>query len=294
MYANSIFTEASPLSKQDSLAIYERNKNSFNFPVHRHDVYELNFIQNATGARRVVGDSISEISDLELVLIADKYLEHGWQDYKNEGIIHEITIQFAPDFFLGGIFEKNNFFALKKMLQNAAHGISFSKEIIMKTQDIIQYLAISKEGIPTILEFIRLMTILADSKEYTIISQRPTVSDDGSYDSLRIKKIIQYLKEHYSERVSLDMAAQQAHMTPASYSRLLKRCTGKNFINTINDIRISEASRLLLEESQEIVADIAFRCGFNNISNFNRIFKRKKGMTPLEYRESYFAKHTII
>jgi len=191
MYANSIYTEASPLSKQDSLAIYERNKTSFNFPVHRHDVYELNYIQNAQGARRIIGDSISEISDLELVLVADKNLEHGWQDYNNDGIIHEITIQFPSDFFQGGVFEKNNFFSLKKMLQNAAHGISFSREVILKTQSMIQDLATSKEGVPTILEFIRLMTILSDSKEYTILSQRPTAGDDGSYESLRIKKIIQ-------------------------------------------------------------------------------------------------------
>lgn len=71
--------EITPLSDKDCLYIVERKKNEFTYPVHTHNVYELNFIRNGRGIRRIVGDHISEIGDLELVLIAGTDLEHTWE-----------------------------------------------------------------------------------------------------------------------------------------------------------------------------------------------------------------------
>ena len=107
---NSCFKEITPLSKKDCFYIVERYKKEFNYPLHIHDECELNFIENAQGAKRIVGDSSEEISNYELVLITSKELEHTWeQNNCKSNNIREITIQFSPKLFPMELIEKNQF-----------------------------------------------------------------------------------------------------------------------------------------------------------------------------------------
>ena len=88
-----VFKEKTPLSDRDTFLLFERTKSSFTFPVHTHDVWELNFVEHAAGARRVVGDSDEVIGEQDLVLIANTELEHAWKDGNCRSTdIHEITI----------------------------------------------------------------------------------------------------------------------------------------------------------------------------------------------------------
>ena len=92
---SNVFREVTPLSAEDCFIIINRTKSEFNYPVHIHPEYELNFIENGKGAQRIVGDSIEEIQDLELCLIGNENLEHAWVNHHCESnSIHEITIQF--------------------------------------------------------------------------------------------------------------------------------------------------------------------------------------------------------
>ena len=98
MINTELFKEVSPLSAKDCFILIERQKSNFNFPIHIHPEYELNYIENAKGAQRIVGDSIEEIEEEELVLVTNPQLEHAWRDYNNKPQnIHEITIQFHSD-----------------------------------------------------------------------------------------------------------------------------------------------------------------------------------------------------
>ena len=98
MINTELFKEVSPLSSKDCFFLIERQKTNFIFPIHIHPECELNFIENAKGAQRIVGDSIEEIDEEELVLVTNPHLEHAWKDYRNVSKnIHEITIQFHPD-----------------------------------------------------------------------------------------------------------------------------------------------------------------------------------------------------
>lgn len=74
-----IITEISPLSEKDCLFIVERYKTEFTYPLHNHKEYELNFVENGAGVRRIVGDSVEEIGDYDLVLLCGDNLEHVWE-----------------------------------------------------------------------------------------------------------------------------------------------------------------------------------------------------------------------
>ena len=106
--------------------------------------------------------------------------------------------------------------------------------------------------------------------------------------SRRIEKIMEYINHNFGKNISLSEAARIASMTDISFSRFFKLRTGRTFIDTVNDIRLGQASRMLIDTTHSIT-EVCYKCGFNNISNFNRIFKKKKGCTPKEFREAYNA-----
>ena len=100
------------------------------------------------------------------------------------------------------------------------------------------------------------------------------------------------MNHNYDRSVSLSEVARLVNMTEVSFSRFIKKRTGNTFIDTLNDIRLGHASKKLIDTTHSI-SEISYNCGFNNISNFNRIFKKKKGCTPKEFRES-FTKGTKV
>ena len=106
-------------------------------------------------------------------------------------------------------------------------------------------------------------------------------------------RVMDYLSRHYSEVIRLSEVAEMVNMSESSFCRFFKQHTSKSFIDFLTDIRLGAASRAVIDSSLSI-AEIGYDCGFNNLSNFNRIFKKKKGVTPSEFRDNYRKNKTII
>lgn len=296
MGKHNILVEIPTISPEDSFVLFERHKSEFAFPIHIHNEYELNYVAGAAGARRIIGDNISEIKDKDLVLIGGENLEHGWVNGSRETgpMIHEITIQFRQDLFSSGFITRKQFYHINKMMDAAKHGILFSDNIICKAEPVILEMTESK-GFNSIILFLRLLDILATGEQYTILSHFTSKGNaDERYDSRRIAKVMSYLNCNYMKDISLQEAADLVNMSQSSFSRFIKQRTGKNFINCLNDIRIGVVTRCLIEEPSRTISEIAYNAGFSNLANFNRIFKKKKGVSPHEFRSLYFKKYIII
>jgi len=95
---------------------------------------------------------------------------------------------------------------------------------------------------------------------------------------------LEYMKNHLSEDLSRDKVANSCNMSPSHFSRTFHRSTGHTFTDLLNRFRIEQAC-MLLEDSDATVYEIAYRCGFNEQSYFNRVFRRYRRKTPREYRE---------
>lgn len=290
-----ILTEVPPVKEEESFAIFERYKSTFNFPLHIHSLYELNYIEGARGARRIVGDHTSEIDDLELVLITGPKLEHAWVNHNcTSRNIYEVTIQMNEDLFSGGLFRKRQFSLIQRMIERANYGLAFSRETILDVQPIIRDLLNSTDQFNSMLIFLRLMQRLAQDEHAEVLSHQMFSEGMFVYDSRRVKLVMEYLEKHYNEHITLKDVAALVNMSTSSFSRFIKIRTGRNFIDCLNDIRVSAVARLLVDEPTNSIADIAYKCGFNNISNFNRIFKRLRGFTPQQFRDQYIKKRIII
>src|SRR4029079_6982914 len=282
---NNILREITPLTQSDCFTIFSRVKSEFDFPMHCHEELELNFIMNAKGAKRVVGDHIDEIDDLELVLVGSN-LPHVWQTHKCKSTeIREITIQFHKDLFDAKLLPRNQVSFVRNLLEKSAKGVLFSRQT---TEQIAPRLTLltQKQGFDSVLELMSILHDLSISRNMHTLSDATFNNAELSYNSRRIERGVEYMKQSFQKQITLTEVAKLANMTDVSFSRFFRSRPGITFMDSLLEMRLGHASRLLIDTT-ESVAEIAYNCGFNNISNFNRLFKKKKGCTPKEFRESY-------
>ncbi len=290
---STILREITPLTQSDCFTLFSRVKTAFDFPLHYHDEFELNFIQNARSARRVVGDHMEEIDDLELVLLGPN-LQHAWFTHKCKGReIKEITIQFHKDLFDEKFLRRNQLSFLRAMFEKSLRGILFSPETTQQVASRIIELN-QKHGFDSVLELISILHDLSTSRNIRILSDSSfNNTEQFTYNSRRIEKTFEHMNHNFDKPITLGEVARLANMSEVSFSRFFKQRTGNTFIDSLTEIRLGHASRMLIDTTQSI-AEVAYNCGFNNISNFNRIFKKKKGCTPKEFRESYSGTRIFI
>jgi len=280
----SIQREITPLSQEDCLLVFDRVKSQFDFPVHFHPEYELNFVFNALEAERVVGDHKGYVQEYELVMVGPNVF-HGWNNGRcKSDQIHEITIQFQRDLINESLLARNMMKPIKELLANASRGILFDETTTRLIAPRLQELS-QKNGMEAFIELISVLHILSVSENQKLLCQTSLNTTDFA-NSDRIKKVYEYIGLNYQEKIKVEEVAKLLNMTETTLSRLMKKRTGRSFVDFLNDYRIGFATRWLTETNQSI-AEIAFRCGFYNISNFNRIFKKSKGCTPGMYRENF-------
>ena len=290
---NHIIKEITPLSDKDCFYIADRRKTEFTYPLHSHDEYELNYVENAAGVKRIVGDSVEVIGNYDLTLISGEDLEHVWEQNVCESKnIREITIQFSSDLFFGNFLHKNQFDSIRRMLEKAKKGISYPMEAILKIFPMLNTLSTEKEGFYSVIKFLSILYELSLIENIQTLSSSSFAKIDDSTDSRRVRKIYEYINTHFTQQITLEDLANLVGMTPVALSRFFKLRSGRTISDYIIDIRLGNATRLLVNTTNSI-SEICYDCGFNNLSNFNRIFKRKKDCSPTEFREN-FRKTKII
>lgn len=290
---NNIHREITPLTDNDCFLVFDRQRSLFTFPIHFHPEYEINFIHRAQGGRRVVGDHIDEIDEYELVMVGPN-LYHGWENYRNTGkeLLHEITIQFPGDIFEGSLIDKNLLKPVRDLLHNANRGVLFSPHTAKNLEKRFLSLA-QKRGFDSFLEFQSLLYDLSISRDQRLLTNISFQKGNEFHNNERIEKIYNFVNENFSKKIMLEEAAGLLNMSVVSFSRLIKQRTGKSFIDFVNEIRLGYATRLLIETGKS-VSEVCYECGFNNISNFNRTFKKKQGCTPSEFRVNFNGVKTVF
>src|SRR5215218_8404905 len=166
---NQLLREITPLTKNDCFTILSRVKSEFDFPLHYHEEFELNFIQNAKGAQRVIGDHIEQIDDLELVLVGPN-LQHGWFTHKMKNReVKEITIQFHHDLFDEKFLRRNQMNFIRTMFEHSLRGILFSRETVQSLLPRLTGLP-RKRGFDSVLELMSILHDLSTSRNMRMLS----------------------------------------------------------------------------------------------------------------------------
>jgi AraC-like DNA-binding protein len=280
-----IIKEVSTLTENDCFAIFPRLKNSLDVPLHFHSNFELNFIFNGGGGKRIVGNHEGQVEDMELVLIGPN-LYHAWQTDKcpNENI-REVVIQFHKDLFDRKFLYRNQLVHIKNMFENSQRGILFSRETAHRLADRIINLS-RYSGFESAMELFSLLYDLSISKNNVMMSDPGYLCEDGSNQSEKVERIFDYLNNNYYRDLSLKDISKVFGMSGSSFARIIKKWTGMTFVNVLNEVRIAHATKMLIN-STSTISEIAYQCGFNNLSYFNKIFKEKRSVGPKQYRKNY-------
>ena len=224
-----IIHEITPLMGKDVLYIADRHKKEFTYPIHNHSVFELNFVENAKGVRRIVGDSQEIIGDYDLCLITSPDLEHVWEqnDCRSEDI-REITIQFDFSMSTETLFGRNPYSSITRMMQQAKKGLVFPMKAIMKVYGLLDTLSSVKDGFYAVQQFLTILYELSRCDGAKTLASTSYAKVTVEDDSRRILKVKNYISKNYMDELRLPELANMAGMSPSAFSRFFKLHTGRN------------------------------------------------------------------
>lgn len=247
-----------------------------------HHRFEMTLIVKGEGTR-MIGDKVDYFKSGDLILLAP-LLPHLWQSQAitpGESV-KSISLFFEESFPSKDFQQLTELNAIKEILVLAERGLIFhgdlKKKIVKKLRKLTK-----QEGLRAILLLLEILQDIAESKDYSILCSEG-YSLRKNLDSTRIGKITNYIYENINEPITVDQIAEMGNMHPGSISREFKKSTGYSLIEFINKVRIGNASRLLTETDKPIL-DICFEVGFQNLSHFNRYFKKVRECTPSEFRK---------
>ena len=251
----------------------------FQFKWHYHPEFELTYIVKGNGYR-IVGNSYEPFNDGDLVLLGSN-LPHTWSG-KADGDVNSdaIVIQFSSEFILP-FLELNESLLIKNMLDSSLRGINFEpdEQLVTKIIEITE-----TNGVERILKLISILDILS-KKQIKLIAPNTFHNVVSRKSEVRINNVCLFIQNNFQNKIYLKEVADLIYLTESNFCKFFKKATGKTYSDYVNEIRINEASRLLIQ-SDKTISQISFECGFETLSYFNRVFLNKKGTTPSVYRKS--------
>jgi AraC-like DNA-binding protein/quercetin dioxygenase-like cupin family protein len=277
----SILRELVPISEDDFFIVLNHTNAKFDFPLHFHPEIELNLVLNSSG-KRIIGDSVMEYNDCDLVIVGPN-TPHMWTGIKENNNAHVITIQFHENLFSEKTLNKKLAISIRELLGKSKRGILFSKETIEILKPKILQLSDSQD-FNSLLNFFSILYDLSIARGTKMLSSNSYVDYYSFPESHRIEKVNSYVKENLHNRIQLKEVADLVNMSESAFSHFFKKCTKGSFSDYITDLRLGVSARLLFE-SEQTINEICYDSGFNNVSNFNRTFKRKMGLTPSDFRD---------
>jgi len=282
----NVFRENTPLKENDICVVLDSCNNGFDYPLHNHPETEITLIQGMSG-HRIVGSSKENYYNNDLVLLGP-YVNHKW--YGDEELQSKaqpyrvITIQFDANIFTTGLLTKNSFYAIRQMLNESVRGIQFEGNTFQAAEKIMVEMTENK-GFENTMSFFKLLETMAKGGDKKYLSGLEIENNNSTADN-RMQIVYAYLLSHYTDaNFKIKDVADQIKMSENAFSRFFKKNCFRSFSDFLIDMRLSKACKLLIE-SDKTVGEICYMTGFNNLANFNRLFKKHRQLTPIEFRKA--------
>ncbi len=253
---------------------------------HNHLEYELVLIVKGRG-KRMIGDHIDRFVANDLVLVGTG-LPHEWlydsevsgnsDGFQGESIVY----MFLPNFLGSEFFELPENRNLKRLLGDSSRGIKF----IGKTKEKIRLLMLQNhdhDGSARLYSLLSIFGIIANTKEYTLLASQGFREPFHRKGNEPMQKVLEYILQNFHREVSIKEVLNLTNMSNTAFCLSFKKTYRMTFTEYLLNTRIGYACKLLTDGSLNI-SQIAYNCGFENMSNFNRHFKKLKGITPSQFK----------
>lgn len=281
--------QKSPIPAAQVFVIKELVDPFFDPNWHFHPEYQLFIVLEGTGTR-FVGDHIERFGPGDLVFTGPN-LPHLWrsdQEYfasKSNLSTRGIVLYFHENFLGENLLQKKELLAIRQLLKRTKRGIQFFDPTAASILRLMRKLSAAR-SFSAFLILLDILHQLVKSEEYRLLASESYDYSLKRTDTDRMNRVYDYIMDHFTEKITLGEVADLAYMTPSSFSRYFKQRSNKTFSQLISELRIGQASKLLVEKDRSI-REVCFQSGFRTLSNFNRQFKDIHGMSPTEYKRAY-------
>ena len=284
-----------PVSTQSSFSIRHDRKPNFGTVWHYHPELELHYVVQGEGVR-LIGDNIGNFSSGEIILLGAN-LPHTWRcneeyfQYNPALEVEAVVIQFLPECLGRYLLELPEAYLIPKLFEKAKSGLLISGEAKARLVPLM-LAAVQATDLDRIIVFLSILKVLSEASEVRAIAgEHHAFRQSKESDMQRINKVCNYTLSNYKREITLEEIASLSNLSVTSFCRYFKLVTKKTYYDFLIEIRISQACRLIIE-NKLLTEVICFDCGFNNVSNFYRHFKKITHMTPLEYKKKYLRNYT--
>lgn len=247
---------------------------------HFHPEYEICYVEGASGTRHI-GDHISRYEGSDLVFIGP-YIPHLNFDYGVRTKCEQVVVQMREDFLGDGFLALPELGSIRALFSRAGQALAFFGE----TKDLVgkKLKALPEcQSFERLLALLEIFNLLAASREVEELGAQPLQNRLDQRNQHRLGLLHRLVEERYPEAATTDEAAAAINLSTPAFCRYFKRATGLTFTDYTNKYRINQARKLLLMERN--VTEACFASGFQNLSHFNRTFKRFAGENPSAFRK---------
>jgi AraC-like DNA-binding protein len=262
-------------------------------PWHHHPEYELAYIKKGRG-KRMIGDHIDRFEENDLVFVGsdiphewlcDKEYNPGKKQFLGEGIV----IQFSHDFLGDKFFEIPENKPLKNFLSDSFRGFEIYGQC--KRQIIsLMYDMLNMNDTEQLYTLFSIFKLLSTTDELNPLASPAFLETFRLNNDNPMQKALQFILHNFQKQIQISNLLQITNMSYTTFYNAFKYTYRMSFKSYLMNVRIGYACRLLMDATQDI-SEIAYDSGFENLSNFNRQFKKIKGETPSQFQEQNMVIH---
>ena len=249
---------------------------------HFHPEYEIVYVEAEAGVRHV-GDHISKYEGSDLVFIGPN-IPHLNFDYGVKTIAETVVIQMKEHFLGQPFFALPEITAINELFEKAKGGIAFYGETKKIVGEKLKQLP-SLPHFQQLVELLQICQLLATSEEYSLLHSRPIANASLLKEQQRLHKIYHFIETNYQKDIDVNRVATLTHLTTAAFCRYFKKTTHLTFTDFVNQYRINQAKKLLLHDKN--VTEACYESGFENLSHFNKTFKKIAGENPSSFKRRH-------
>jgi AraC-like DNA-binding protein len=249
---------------------------------HYHPEYELVYIEGANGTRHI-GDHISRYEGSDLVFIGPN-VPHLNFDYGVENEHYKIVIQLKEDFLGKNFFQAPELSDVRRLFEQGREGVSFLGETKTTIGQRLKGLT-NLSHFQQLMELLDIFQTLALSMEAQKLGATPVQNEQYFQDQQRLQRIYHFVEKHHRSKIRMEEIVALSNLSNAAFCRYFKKMAGMTFTEFLNQYRINTAKRLLLKYCN--VSEACYESGFENLSHFNKTFKKLNGENPKDFRKRH-------
>ena len=282
-----------PVSGQQSVIVQEDRLPHFYNHLHRHKETQITWIQQGEGTL-LAGDYMQRFKPGDIFVLGANQphlfkSDPSYFDKRKKREALSLTIFFDANDLFGTVLNLPEMKSVNKFVQSTFRGLQVPDANRAEISRLITQVKLQKDA-GRLAAFLQLMQAMATIKKWKVLATVSSPYSISESEGLRMNDIYQYTMEHFTENISLSSIASVAHLTPQAFCRYFKKHTRKTYVSFLNEVRITEACKKMVQGDFDSYSSVAYQAGFNNVVTFNRVFKKTTGRSPREYLKEYIAR----